>query len=110
MECHLRPEISVAKGVAFCRKYDEPSGPKHLSAQNDRVVHQDEVPLVSQYRVCERYFKQYLEPEIWQAYESTYSSANIEKSWDAFFNAVGLFAKLGRTIGAALGYDYPMQM
>ncbi len=53
-----------------------------------------------------RYFKRYLEPETWRAYQSTYAGAGINESWEAFFNAVELFTRIARYIAESLGYPY----
>lgn len=60
--------------------------------------------------VCGRHFKRYLNDEIWTEFESTFTGANIEDNWNAFFNAVSLFGKLGKIIGNSLGYEYPIDM
>lgn len=56
---------------------------------------------------CGKYFKQYLDLELWSAYESTYCGAGIKENWDAFYKAVNLFCKLARELGEALDYEYP---
>ena len=60
--------------------------------------------------VCGRWFKRYLDAEIWSEFESTYAGAEIEENWRAFFKAIALFRKLGKTVGSSLGYDYPTQL
>lgn len=57
-----------------------------------------------------RYFKRFLEPEMWRRFESTYAGTDIEENWEAFFNAVSLFCESARTVGDALGYPYPEEM
>lgn len=60
--------------------------------------------------VCGRFFKRYLDDETWTEFESTYTGAGIEESWQAFFEVISLFRKLGKTVGSSLGYNYPTQL
>ena len=60
--------------------------------------------------LCGKRFKQYLDAEIWSEFESTYTSANKEKNWTAFFNALGLFRKLAIKIGESFDYNYPEEL
>ena len=60
--------------------------------------------------VCGRHFKKYLDNHTWKEYETTFADANRENNWNAFFNAISLFGKLGRIIGNELGYEYPDQI
>jgi aminoglycoside 6-adenylyltransferase len=57
-----------------------------------------------------RYFKRFLEPEMWGRVESTYAGFGLEENWEAFFNAVSLFCGPARTVGESLGYAYPVEM
>ncbi len=57
-----------------------------------------------------RKFKQYLNPETWLEYESTFTGADIEENWQAFFNAVSLFGRLAGIVGRGLGYNYPADL
>jgi aminoglycoside 6-adenylyltransferase len=57
--------------------------------------------------VCGRRFRRYLDDQTWQDYESTFARAAVEEHWVAFFNAVGLFRRLGRAVAERLGYSYP---
>ena len=54
-----------------------------------------------------RKFKQYLDGQLWEEYESTFAGAAIEEQWQAFFNAVALFRKVAKLVGEGLGYAYP---
>jgi aminoglycoside 6-adenylyltransferase len=54
-----------------------------------------------------RWFKKYLEPDLWAELASTYAGAGIEENWRAFFHMLGLFRKLAESVGEALAYDYP---
>ncbi len=57
-----------------------------------------------------RKFKKFLDIETWQEFELTYAGPQKEENWAAFFNMVGLFRKLARTLGEHLGYNYPHQV
>jgi len=54
-----------------------------------------------------RLFKQYLDSQTWTELSSTFSDANIENNWKAFFNTVGFFKKLAKDVAKKLGYSYP---
>jgi aminoglycoside 6-adenylyltransferase len=60
--------------------------------------------------LCGKWFKRYLDAETWSEFESTYAGAGIEENWQAFFKAIFLFRKLGKSVGSSLGYDYPTQL
>ncbi len=55
-------------------------------------------------------FKRYLNIETWKEYESTFTGADIEENWQAFFKALALFRKLAEIVGSSLGYKYPEQL
>jgi aminoglycoside 6-adenylyltransferase len=54
-----------------------------------------------------RLFKHYLSAEVWKGLEATFSDADIENNWRAFFNMIALFRKLAKKVGDNLGYEYP---
>ncbi len=54
--------------------------------------------------------QKYLDIETWQEFELTYAGPQKEENWAAFFNMVGLFRKVARTLGEHLGYEYPHQV
>ncbi|MCG8572791.1 MAG: aminoglycoside 6-adenylyltransferase [Spirochaetes bacterium] len=57
-----------------------------------------------------RFFKKFLSSDIWREYESTFAGSNLEDNWQAFFQLVKLFSKLGSYVGEQLGYPYPHAM
>jgi len=57
-----------------------------------------------------RYFKKYLNLKIWEKYEKTYSTADLEENWTSFFVALDLFGELAKELSQQLGYEYPYQM
>ena len=57
-----------------------------------------------------RRFKHFLDAQTWAEFASTYTGADIEENWQAFFRAVTLFRKLAISVGSKLGYSYPMNL
>ena len=57
-----------------------------------------------------RKFKSYLDDRTWSEYTSTFTGADTEENWQAFFSAVALFRRLASTVGDELGYEYPVQL
>lgn len=54
-----------------------------------------------------KYFKEYLEPELWEMYVKTYSNSNYENLWKALFTAGDLFRVMAQKVGEHFGYEYP---
>lgn len=54
-----------------------------------------------------RWFKRYLNPNIWAELENTFSGADIEENWEAFFGTIDLFRKLAKSVAERLEYKYP---
>ena len=54
-----------------------------------------------------RWFKKYLDPEIWTEVESTFAGAEIDENWEALFRTIEVFRRLASQIGRHLGYQYP---
>ncbi|MBT3261051.1 aminoglycoside 6-adenylyltransferase [bacterium] len=55
-------------------------------------------------------FKNFLDRQLWQKYEKTFTGAVIEENWQAFFNLLGLFSKISQNLSTNLGYDYPAEL
>ena len=55
-------------------------------------------------------FKRYLDAGTWSELESTYTGADVEENWEAFFHMAALFRKLAKEIGTGLGYQYPVAL
>lgn len=53
-----------------------------------------------------KYFKLYLEPELYARYLTVYSCADTPAVWDSLFAAADLFHTAAAAVGAALGYNY----
>jgi aminoglycoside 6-adenylyltransferase len=51
--------------------------------------------------------KIYLSPANWAELESTYCGASIDENRRALFKTLDLFRRVGREVGAHLGYTYP---
>ena len=54
-----------------------------------------------------RRIKHWLRPDLWAALENTYAGAGIEDNWRALACLMDLMGKVGREVGAALGFAYP---
>jgi aminoglycoside 6-adenylyltransferase len=52
-------------------------------------------------------FKKYLDEDMWTGFESTYTGANIEENWQAFFRFLKLFRRLATVVADQLHYSYP---
>lgn len=56
---------------------------------------------------CGKYLKRYLEPELWDLLERTYSDADPDRTWEALFAMGELFRKVALEVAAHFGYEYP---
>lgn len=54
-----------------------------------------------------RLFKRYLDSKTWSELEKTFSDADIENNWKAFFNMIELFRRLAKEVARNLRYEYP---
>jgi aminoglycoside 6-adenylyltransferase len=54
-----------------------------------------------------KYYKDFLEPELWNLLLDTYSPAEYEKTWDALFGMCSLFRKVAIEIADQYQFDYP---
>lgn len=59
---------------------------------------------------CGRYFKQYLEPEIWKQIEETFTGAQISENWKALYKMIEIFSLLAKNISKRLNFDYPDEL
>jgi aminoglycoside 6-adenylyltransferase len=53
-----------------------------------------------------KYLKQYLEPQLWETLERTYSDASCDGTWEALYAMCDLFRKLALEIAEHFGFDY----
>ncbi|MPM12837.1 Aminoglycoside 6-adenylyltransferase [bioreactor metagenome] len=53
-----------------------------------------------------KYFKRYLEAELWKMLEKTYANAEYDASWQALFATCQLFSKVTQDISSSLGWVY----
>lgn len=58
---------------------------------------------------CGKWFKRYLEDDIYQEFISLYPSIDYEKMWHQLFKAGEFIQKLGLVIANKLEFSYPMQ-
>jgi aminoglycoside 6-adenylyltransferase len=56
-----------------------------------------------------RWLKQYLPPEIWEAYMKTCAGVDYQESWDALLEACHLTRRVGQELSQDLGYAYPLE-
>ena len=54
-----------------------------------------------------KYFRQYLEPELWDLLEQTYANAEYEDTWDALFAMCQLFRTAAVRVADHFGFQYP---
>jgi aminoglycoside 6-adenylyltransferase len=54
-----------------------------------------------------KYFKQYLEPKLWEMLQKTYSDASYESTWGALYTTCNLFRIIAVHIAENFGFDYP---
>ena len=54
-----------------------------------------------------KYFKRYLEPELWALLGKTYADASYENTWEAMFNMCRLFRIAALDVADTSGFDYP---
>jgi aminoglycoside 6-adenylyltransferase len=54
-----------------------------------------------------RYFRKYLEPELWIMLEQTYADANYDSTWEALFTMCNLFRRVALSVAVHFGFDYP---
>jgi aminoglycoside 6-adenylyltransferase len=54
-----------------------------------------------------KYFKKYLEPELWEMLEKTYSDLSYEHTWDALLAMRDLFRRVAIPIAEHYGFEYP---
>jgi len=53
-----------------------------------------------------KHFQQYLDPELWEMLQKTYSDAGYESTWEALYTACDLFRRLAIQVGEHSGFDY----
>jgi aminoglycoside 6-adenylyltransferase len=56
-----------------------------------------------------KYFKEFLEPEIWRQLESTYADSQPEHIWESLFSMGSLFRQVARCVAEHFGFTYPEQ-
>jgi len=54
-----------------------------------------------------KYFKKYLEPELWDLLQGTYADANYEHAWEALLTMCTLFRKIAAAVAEHFTFEYP---
>lgn len=54
-----------------------------------------------------KYFKQYLEPELWDMLQKTYSDADCDNTWEALDTMCNLFRTTAIGVAEHFSFDYP---
>jgi len=54
-----------------------------------------------------KYFKQYLEPELWNMLQKTYSDASYDNTWETLYTMCNLFRITSLNVAEHFGFDYP---
>lgn len=57
-----------------------------------------------------RWFKQYLEPEVWAEIESTFAGADLQDNWNALFKTTEVFGHLAAEVGKYMEFAYPIDV
>jgi aminoglycoside 6-adenylyltransferase len=56
-----------------------------------------------------KYFKQYLEPELWDLLMATYADADYDHTWESLEMMCRLFRITSQAVAAYFGFDYPLE-
>lgn len=56
---------------------------------------------------CGKYFKDFLEPDIWDKFVATYPNGDYENIWQSLFTMCELFRRIAIGVGEHFGYRYP---
>ena len=56
-----------------------------------------------------KYFKNYLEPELWQQLTKTYSASDFKDIWQSLFIMCTLFRTVSTQVAEHFGYKYPLE-
>jgi aminoglycoside 6-adenylyltransferase len=56
-----------------------------------------------------KYLQQYLEPELWEMLQKTYSDASYENTWEALYTTCDLFRRLAVQVAEHFGFAYPRE-
>lgn len=54
-----------------------------------------------------KYFKQFLEPELWDVLQETYSNANYDDTWESLYAMCDLLRVTALPVAEYFGFDYP---
>lgn len=54
-----------------------------------------------------KYFRQYLEPDLWDLVLQTYADASYDHTWQALFTMCNLFRRVALPLAQHFGFDYP---
>ncbi|MCD4672266.1 MAG: aminoglycoside 6-adenylyltransferase, partial [Anaerolineaceae bacterium] len=53
-----------------------------------------------------KHLQQYLEPELWELLQKTYSDVGYENTWEALYTTRELFRRLAIQVAEHFGFDY----
>ena len=53
-----------------------------------------------------KYLQQYLDPELWEMLQETYSDAGNDNTWEALYTTCDLFRRLSIQVAEYFGFDY----
>jgi aminoglycoside 6-adenylyltransferase len=54
-----------------------------------------------------KYFRQYLEPQLWDMLQKTYADAGYDNTWEAMETMCALFRLTACQVAEHFGFDYP---
>ncbi len=55
-----------------------------------------------------RYFRKYLEPELWEMLQTTYADSDYDRTWDALLAMCSLFRRVAIPLADHFGFEYPI--
>jgi aminoglycoside 6-adenylyltransferase len=56
-----------------------------------------------------RWFKRYLDKNLWQRYEQTFAGANLADNWRALFATIDFTRTIASSVARAMSFEYPQK-
>ncbi len=71
------------------------------------MAYRNQNPVLEKPGKIGKYLKQYLDPDLWDMLQKTYSDASYDSTWEALFTMCDLFRAIALTVAEHCGFDYP---
>jgi aminoglycoside 6-adenylyltransferase len=55
-----------------------------------------------------KYFRKYLEPELWEMLQATFADSDTDRTWDSLFAMCSLFRRVAIPLADHYGFEYPI--